>query len=71
MAMSGAVLGAAIAAKVSDTPEAIAISTVMWEKIASVIVEHIQSNAQVLPGIVVTTDPVSGTGSTTGPGMIM
>lgn len=71
MAMDGKALGDAIAAIITDakaTPEMKKQIKALWEKIGGEIVSHIQQNAQVLPGIPVST-PV-GTGSTSGPGQI-
>lgn len=71
MAMNGKVLGDAIAAVITS-PDATAqmkqqIQT-LWESIGDVIVDHIQQNAQVLPGIAVSTP--AGAGATTAPGQI-
>lgn len=71
MAMDGKALGDAIAAVITDaqaTPAMKQQIKALWEKIGGAIVSHIQQNAQVLPGILVST-PV-GAGSTSGPGQI-
>lgn len=71
MAMDGKALGDAIAAVITDakaTDEMKQQIKALWEKIGGEIVSHIQQNAQVLPGIPVST-PV-GAGETTGPGQI-
>ena len=67
MAMDGDVLGIAIArAIVSPSASAAGVAQCeeFWKKIGNVIVNHIQDNAKVLPGI-----PVEGN-ATTGPGDI-
>ena len=57
-----------------DTPAAYgdAMNHAASEAIAEAIIEHIQSAAQVLPGIAVTTagSPTNHTGTTTAPGVI-
>lgn len=71
MAMNGKTLGDDIAdVIISDkaTAEMKAQIKELWERIGAVIVSHIQDNAQVLPGITVSTP--SGPGATTGEGQI-
>ncbi len=75
MAMNGTKLGDDIAAVITDpnaTPEMKQQIKALWEKIGGVIVTHIQTNAQVMAGIPVSTtgSPTAQTGATTGPGQI-
>lgn len=75
MAMNKDVLGKAIAAAILD-PSADAIAKKacedIWIKISDEIIKHIQNNAQVQPGIKVTTpfSPTPLEGVTSGPGVI-
>ncbi len=75
MAMNGTKLGDDIAAVITDpnaTPEMKQQTKALWAKIGGVIVTHIQTNAQVMAGIPVSTtgSQTAQTGATTGPGQI-
>lgn len=75
MAMSGDVLGKAIADAIVDSgasADGKAQCENFWKKVAAEIVSHIRENAQVLAGIPVSTtgSQTAQTGATTGPGSI-
>lgn len=75
MAMSGDVLGKAIADAIVDSgasADGKAQCENFWTKVAAEIVSHIQENAQVLAGIPVSTTgtQTAQSGATTGPGSI-
>jgi len=73
MAMNGNTMGQEVAAAImnsSASPEAKAAVIDIWQKICTAMVKHITTNAMVPPGIVVSVDPVTHQGSTTGPGKV-
>ena len=71
MAMNGNAMGQEVAAAIMNSgapPEVQAAVIELWKKICTVIVTHIQDNAEVPPGITVST-PV-GPGATSAPGSV-
>lgn len=74
MAMDGTKMGDEVAAAVCSgaaTPEGIALSKQMWEKVCTAIVAHIVNNAEVPAGIAVSTSASSHTGATTAAGNVI
>jgi hypothetical protein len=75
MAMDGNQLGMEITNAIMNqaAPPDVKVNVLqLWQKIGTAIVEHIQDNGQVLPGIPVSTtgSPSAQSGATTGPGNI-
>jgi hypothetical protein len=75
LAGTGAALGDKIAAKIiaPDADAGVKADLIaLWEGIGGVVVDHIIANAQVMPGIPVSTagSAVAQTGATTGPGSV-
>ena len=71
MAMNGNKLGTDIANAIihADAPPEVKAEVIkLWQIIAGEIVSHIQQNAQVPPGIAVTTP--AGPGATSAPGSV-
>lgn len=76
MAMDGTKMGDEVAAAVCSgaaTPEGIALSKQMWEKVCTAIVAHIVNNAEVPAGIAVSTsgNASSHIGATTAAGNVV
>jgi hypothetical protein len=76
MALNGTKLGTDIANAImnSDAPADVkAACTLLWQKIATEITNHITENTEVPPGITVSTagSPTAQTGATTAPGKVV
>jgi len=76
MALNGTKLGTDIANAImnSDAPADVKAACVsLWQKIATEITNHIAANAEVPPGIAVSTagSPTAQTGATTAPGKVV
>lgn len=73
MAMNPQALGAALASAVkAEASKDGASPETIWTAVATEIISHIQTNAQVLPGIALSGSGAMGavTGATTAPGQI-